>query len=338
MTTRSEGSGPGVRAAGLPAQRARTGAIGRVGVNRIEPDDDLDALNAGNPLWPGADFVRNRVTTMPPGTAVALFAGALDGRRCGYAAAVCVGGYPGGYAIGSVWVEAAARDAGVGGSLHDAVLATVREAGLPGVGFQVSDDDDRSLAVARGWGCSPHGQHFESVLELGGLSDATVEAALSSLEQHGVELRPLALEDASEEEWRAAYDFLADRFNEAPDCDEESHRLPYGLFRGFVSLPWWVLQARCGERVVGVTAVTAHKEDHALHTWFTGVEPHHRGLGISTALKAVHARMMREHGYRRLFTENMEVNAPILAANERLGFRRLRGYYVLLAPITGVTD
>lgn len=52
-----------------------------------------------------------------------------------------------------------------------------------------------------------------------------------------------------------------------------------------------------------------------------------RGGGLSTALKTKHALLLRDRGERRLFTQNLDQNAPILAANARLGFQVDTGFY-----------
>ena len=69
-----------------------------------------------------------------------------------------------------------------------------------------------------------------------------------------------------------------------------------------------------------MTSVMDRKKDEALNTFFTGVRAEARGAGLSTALKARHALAMRALGHHRIYTQNMDQNAPILAANDRLGF------------------
>ena len=49
--------------------------------------------------------------------------------------------------------------------------------------------------------------------------------------------------------------------------------------------------------------------------------------GLAAALKAAHALHMKDRGHHRIFTQNMDENAPILAANDRLGFRLDGGFY-----------
>jgi hypothetical protein len=55
---------------------------------------------------------------------------------------------------------------------------------------------------------------------------------------------------------------------------------------------------------------------------------------LSTALKAQHAVLMRAAGHHKIYTQNMDQNAPILAANDRLGFTVVPGFYAVGRPVT----
>ncbi len=105
--------------------------------------------------------------------------------------------------------------------------------------------------------------------------------------------------------------------------------LPYSVFRGFLPQPSYVLMAWRDGRPVGMTAVMDRAKDEALNTFFTGVRDGARGEGLATALKAQHALTMRARGHHRIYTQNMDQNAPILAANDRLGFSIVPGYYAV---------
>ena len=54
------------------------------------------------------------------------------------------------------------------------------------------------------------------------------------------------------------------------------------------------------------------------------VRPEHRCRGVGTALHAALAEVAP--GITRLYTQNMESDEPILAANRRLGFVRAAGH------------
>ena len=82
-----------------------------------------------------------------------------------------------------------------------------------------------------------------------------------------------------------------------------------------------------------MTSVMDRVKDRALNTFFTGVLRDGRGRGLSTALKAKHALQMRAAGHHRIYTQNMDQNAPILAANDRLGFTIEPGYYAVGRPV-----
>ena len=82
-----------------------------------------------------------------------------------------------------------------------------------------------------------------------------------------------------------------------------------------------------------MTCVMDRAKDDALNTFFTGVAREARGPGLSTALKAQHALADAGRGHHRIYTQNMDQNAPILAANDRLGFTVEPGYYAVGRPV-----
>jgi RimJ/RimL family protein N-acetyltransferase len=133
--------------------------------------------------------------------------------------------------------------------------------------------------------------------------------------------------DASDADWRDLYEFFAARFREAPDSREGGGETPYEIFRSFTPHPWEIVSAFYDGVRAGVTSVTIRPDGESrVNTFFTGVHPDHRGQGLSTALKALHARLLRDAGWHELLTQNMEINTQILAANDRLGFQRISGY------------
>lgn len=61
-------------------------------------------------------------------------------------------------------------------------------------------------------------------------------------------------------------------------------------------------------------------------TGTTGVLAAHRGRGVATLVKLASLRYLKAHGYTEARTHNDTANPPILALNEKLGYRRLRGW------------
>ena len=138
------------------------------------------------------------------------------------------------------------------------------------------------------------GHHRESVLELDALDPDMTAAAVRKAEQAGFPLEPLP-DDADESAWRAAYDPRTRATCCWPGADDR----------------------------VGITAVIDRRKDDVVNTFFTGVARNARGLGLWTR----HALLLLDRGERRLYTQNMDQNVAILAANARLGFHVESGFY-----------
>lgn len=79
---------------------------------------------------------------------------------------------------------------------------------------------------------------------------------------------------------------------------------------------WFI--ALDGEQYVGTTVLRRTNEEE-LYTGLTAVSRSHRRRGLATALKVQSIAYAREHGYRRISTDNEE-NNPMFQLNLQLGF------------------
>ncbi|WP_018467694.1 GNAT family N-acetyltransferase [Calidithermus timidus] len=77
-----------------------------------------------------------------------------------------------------------------------------------------------------------------------------------------------------------------------------------------------------GEAMVGVSQLWRSPRPQTLQTGLTGVLPSHRRRGIALALKLRALEYARQQGYRYVRTNNHQVNRPMLALNEALGFEK----------------
>ena len=190
--------------------------------------------------------------------------------------------------------------------------------------FSVPDQEPDGRAAAEHRGLVEHGHHIESRLDL---TAPVVVGGQPDIAGSGVLIEPVA-EDADEATCRIVDAFFVERLQEAPDSREGGGNMPYEVFRAFVSDPWQALLARefgSGE-LVGITCLVPRGDaPHRLNTGFTGVRPDRRGAGLSALLKSEHAVRARAAGWQEYLTQNMDGNAPILAINQRLGFRPVGG-------------
>jgi GNAT superfamily N-acetyltransferase len=85
-----------------------------------------------------------------------------------------------------------------------------------------------------------------------------------------------------------------------------------------------------GRRYVGYSNVWRRdKEPRTLWQYMTGVRREYRGRGIAMALKLKIVDYARGNGYDKIVTLNDSDNAPMLAVNTKLGFKREVGWITL---------
>lgn len=76
------------------------------------------------------------------------------------------------------------------------------------------------------------------------------------------------------------------------------------------------------DRFVGLSGVMT-VEGRPAYTYFTGVDRAYRGRGLATLLKLATIEFVQGLGIPAMRTSNDTVNSPMVAVNEKLGYRRL---------------
>jgi GNAT superfamily N-acetyltransferase len=299
----------------------------RVEVRPLTDGDDVDALDEGDPLaWMTAWW--RSIPELP----FQWFVGLLDGEPVGVAAGCPRPMAAGGTGFALLNVVPSARRQGVGTELRRVLEDSVRGL-VPGLVYSYLEGDPTAEAAVRAWGLTEMGRHHESVLDLSAV-DRDLLRRKATLD--GIDLAPLgAFEEMTDADWAELHGFVQARFREAPDTADGGGELPFEVFRSRLHEPWMLHTARADGVLVGITFVTARPgRGDATNTFFTGVHPDARGCGIATALKAAQALDFVDHGVQAIYTQNMDGNEPILAANRSLGFQRDSGYVEVLATTT----
>ncbi len=92
-------------------------------------------------------------------------------------------------------------------------------------------------------------------------------------------------------------------------------------------LPEAYVIAKDGAKYVGLSTVRRlDKEPHGLSQELTGVRREYRGQGIAFAMKLKVIEYARKNSFESIKTEIEKNNAPMLAINTRLGFKRQVGW------------
>ncbi|MFZ0769102.1 MAG: hypothetical protein WAM64_07745, partial [Acidimicrobiales bacterium] len=179
--------------------------------------------------------------------------------------------------------------------------------------------DELSMAIAEAHGLSRGDTRRESLLDLTCLPIELIEAAVRRAHDEGIDLVTFA--PRSERDWEEFYGVFLELHQATPDSAAGREPPQYETVRDGYAERWQVLLARRGPVIIGITMAFPRLDlASRVVTFFTGVVSTERGRGVATALKAEHARRLRDEGWRELSTWNMEENLPILAANARLGF------------------
>ena len=212
------------------------------------------------------------------------------------------------------------RGRGIGAALYDAAEAHVRAVGAGRIRAGAIDAAGRAFADARG---------FEEVRR----------ERLSSLDTRGADLRALA---RLEEEKRAegfrlvSLRELLDRerdlyamFDETQldmPSDEERASLPFDEWRE-ETLENPLLDADAsmnvlhGERPVAFTWLLVDHEGGRAEHELTGTLRAYRGRGLARLAKLAAVRWCAANGIHTIVTGNDSENVPMLAINDRLGYR-----------------
>jgi RimJ/RimL family protein N-acetyltransferase len=187
--------------------------------------------------------------------------------------------------------------------------------------LDAADTATVDVLLAHGWQLK--GLHHESELDLSAIDH--LDALRRLPEGSGITLAPLP-DDADEDTWQEFGQTFDRLMRDAPDVADGAEDMPYPVMRAVIAEPWQVMGAWHGDTLVGLTAIAVRDPARGrLNTWFTGVDRDYRGNGLATALKTAQAFAVRDAGWRAIVTQNMEGNDAILAANDRLGFKRGAG-------------
>lgn len=235
------------------------------------------------------------------------------------------------------------RRRGVGSALLNDVLDRVRVAGRTAAVVEVNHPlaeyaDHAGRRFATGHGFAEASNEIHHVLDLP-VGDAALERLAAQIAPRHEDYRLLGWVDRCPEEWVTAYadlnaGFLAevplgelDLENEHFDVqrirDDEEMRLAQGR-----STYVTVAVAPDGSLAGNTVLVVAGHDPGTVFQWGTLVVPAHRGHRLGLALKLANLRTM-QHAHpdaRVVHTWNAEVNTPMVAVNETMGFRAVERF------------
>ena len=284
-------------------------------VREARSEDFACAAELLNVVWPhrvGSERGLRHTAEVAPSIAHRRYWAAEDGGKLvGWATAAIEHQSAARPGFLEVSVAPDARNAGVGTALLDRCEAHLTELGVATVlAATTPDEASRRRAAARGF-------RHTSTTRISGVDPRTVEP--ETVRPPGVDLRPLASLDPHQ-----VYELDAEAMRDVPGevaTDDVSYDQ---WFEDYWRHPDTDLEASVAAVVDGRAVSFSHLRVGSggrAVTDMTGTLRAYRGRGLALLVKRATLVNAAERGVRLVSTENDETNRPMLAVNEKLGYR-----------------
>lgn len=218
---------------------------------------------------------------------------------------------------------------GIARTLYTMLEGFVREKGGLTIESGVRDDDPGSIAWSERRGFKIKYHLFESTLELHAWDPTPFLGAVEQARAAGIHFTPLADLGDGEELLRRYYEFSMGLAHDIPGMEDRPRISWEDWIHYLQGDPYWdpnlVLLAVDGERWAGLTQISKQPSG-GYYNNFTAVSREYRGKGLSLAIKVATLLRAKELGAPYIRTNNHSVNQPMLATNQRLGYKPLPGF------------
>jgi GNAT superfamily N-acetyltransferase len=234
-------------------------------------------------------------------------------------------------------VEPAWRNQGIGTHLYDMGRRFAGARGARRLQGRAQDGAREAVQFAERRGFRIGRHEFQSVLVLNAFDEGPFVHRLDATIAAGFTFLTMAdLEPATEDLQLGLYEL--NRVTGLDNPSNEGSFPSYEVFcRSVFQVSWYrpegQILAAGGDRWSGLAMVAYEPETKSAHNTFTGVDRPYRGQGLAQALKLLAIRYARAMGATTIGTGNDSLNAPMLAINEKLGYRRLPGIYHLVCDV-----
>lgn len=220
------------------------------------------------------------------------------------------------------------RHQGIGSALYERILSDLRGLSAKFLHTSAWETWPETIRFLERRGFREATRSWELHLDVASFDFRPFEEYLARVEREGIVLTTLAEEKNLDPNWLQKVHELHNALMADVPSSSPFTPIPLEEFRRRMMgnpnlLPDGYFLAKKGGEYVGESFVfRLPAEPGHLSQGLTGVRREYRGRGIAMALKLKVIAYARDHGYTLIKTWNASTNAPMLAINEKLGFRR----------------
>ncbi|WP_110933229.1 GNAT family N-acetyltransferase [Paenibacillus bouchesdurhonensis] len=232
----------------------------------------------------------------------------------------------------SLVVDPNSRNQGIGRQLYSTLEKWAQAHGASKLNYEVSDDEEHSLAFAKKQGYEIERHTFESVLKL-----TSFDRALLHTSPVPLSIVPFSeLGDPDKE--NKLYELYKETSFDIPGFTGDYfdfHEWKKWTLDLPGSKPEYVFIALDQDKYVGVAHLLFRETTQSMYHEYTGVRRAYRGQGLGMALKLKSIELALQLNIAYLRTNNDSLNIPMLKINrDDLGFTAVPGDYKMVKKIS----
>lgn len=234
-----------------------------------------------------------------------------------------------------VWlaVDTPYQRQGIGTALHQAALSEAKKLSGNRISSYVRDDLPMSLDFALNLGFERKRHVYESALPLHEFDSTHYQEVINMVERSGIRLATLA-ELSDVETLRRRHYELFSRLCAGIPGEEDDPCIPFDQYCQILfDSPGYradlQVVALDGDRLIGMATSMYRSKNNELYNYLTGVDSQYRRRGIALALKVRSLCLAQSAGVTETSTHNSSLNYPMVALNQRLGYRARPGIFAL---------